>query len=1116
MVVILLVSPVTTSNCNHEKIRDRNNNINSSFCNFQPQTYKVPKEQYYVRHITKINISDANSQVEHNPDDAQLQGATKNEEWIKKKKTELTTTRQIETRVKRQVILEDGKVVDDSGPIVFTNTTEDTEKQESQTTERRDLGENETAALEVIENTKTLLGHTVPSGGVVREVKEKKIVSREEKEELLETEDVQHLGDFSDEVYIGAIYNNSVDNIKDALYSPESRQQLLHVGSRVVHQSTKSHKVVDKEDTDLQSRAQPDGTLVTEKKRITEHEEIFDEDVPAEADDRQSTGSQEKVTTKESSQRVYKSRDEQAIEDIVDGKVVGKEMKYVAETQDIQKDGRAEDLGDWDSLSDRIRKARRRGKTLLQQHREAVLDSERKDALTKRPLDFDQEEETRKLETSKWLESHFGSDSSRDSRNSDDNIDNFQVEPTKRTFFNVTIKSNPDANPPSHPSPQTATENIPTKNIYKPISHKLKAPSPPNPSSPTDRSNYFQGISNWTERKDSPSSRVFSGHAFREELKGTVDKRTRQAVVGSIERLHDESANPFVKQINTYRSCEKDDDIVYVVSPKNTYHYRRQSPERPVEYVYRENGGYHREIRPMFNGNSYHLQEEEAEQMLEEPHPVPPQRKRALERKMKMMYQNDDIDESLVKSQNRSVSPVNKSLKDRVNKSTPPIRASSPAQKNKVSTAIGNSLRKLVGKIAERKAKLKTKRSMSPPQQPQQQQQHQHRGDHTNGEYQQYDEYIDSHIEESAPHIVHRSAVGDIRRDRVLEQRDSSDFPTHQYSHFVSAMTTNPKQRFYLGEDPYGNSIYGRENKYDFFMQRPVERRLSYRIEPESDVYQNNRIYTPYQTHASTLGRLSASTNQLRSPSYTTSSQTLPRKLEHRPAHSSTINVSIVNAMAPTQNTGPAKPARSYKALNRSKSLNVHTVSDTNGINNKSNTALNLKSPSIVSMISRSQRDLRPLGATREVESKKSLFLRGLQAQAPELYHTLYGDNEMSPNHSTNYSRFSVEKTPRSGDLRTCSPVTINKDTASIVRRGSSSTDDYAETFNYTTRNDDPRKPSVTNTTRKFSKKTVPGKGLVESSETKSVTTSRYVPDLHNSHLLNRHVIEVKGNSPRH
>lgn len=38
------------------------------------------------------------------------------------------------------------------------------------------------------------------SDGVVREVKERKVVSREETEEVKETEDIQHLGDITDEV----------------------------------------------------------------------------------------------------------------------------------------------------------------------------------------------------------------------------------------------------------------------------------------------------------------------------------------------------------------------------------------------------------------------------------------------------------------------------------------------------------------------------------------------------------------------------------------------------------------------------------------------------------------------------------------------------------------------------------------------------------------------------------------------------------------------------------------------------------------------------------------------------------------------------------------------------
>ncbi|RZF33387.1 hypothetical protein LSTR_LSTR014733 [Laodelphax striatellus] len=130
-----------------------------------------------------------------NPDSAR--STTKEEEWVTKKKVELTTKRQIETRVKRQVVLEDGRVVEDSGPIVTTNTTEDTEKQESTTTEKRDLagdgdgdksGDKRDRELEWAESGGG--GALATQDGLLREVKEKKACSRQETSELLETEDV--------------------------------------------------------------------------------------------------------------------------------------------------------------------------------------------------------------------------------------------------------------------------------------------------------------------------------------------------------------------------------------------------------------------------------------------------------------------------------------------------------------------------------------------------------------------------------------------------------------------------------------------------------------------------------------------------------------------------------------------------------------------------------------------------------------------------------------------------------------------------------------------------------------------------------------------------------------
>lgn len=289
-------------------------------------------------------------------------------------------------------------------------------------------------------------------------------------------------------------------------------------------------------------------------------------------------------------------------------------------------------------------------------------------------------------------------------------------------------------------------------------------------------------------------------------------------------------------------------------------------------------------------------------------------------------------------------------------------------------------------------------------------------------------------------------------------------------------------------------------------------------------------------TTSHTLGRFSKSTNRLASTTPTIydyrNTQTLPRKLEHKPVHhSSTINVSIVNAVKPTQNTGPAKPARTYKALNRSKSFNVHGLNGTNDPSpiymeklNKnfsqtlcmSNPHLNedkpkLKSPSIVNLVSRSQKDLTKIdedlpyssekrlnGFSHGGSDKRHIFLRGLQDQAPELFKTLHGDEDMMKNGQV--YKYNIDRNvnrERESSLGSRSPITINKDTASIVRRGSSSTEDYSETYKISSKSDDPNRPGISNTVHSFTKKTIPmkhGRGTetIESSERKTMTTSRY------------------------
>jgi len=47
------------------------------------------------------------------------------EEWVTKKKVEITTTKNVERKIHRQLVLEDGRVVEEELPTVTVDTTED-------------------------------------------------------------------------------------------------------------------------------------------------------------------------------------------------------------------------------------------------------------------------------------------------------------------------------------------------------------------------------------------------------------------------------------------------------------------------------------------------------------------------------------------------------------------------------------------------------------------------------------------------------------------------------------------------------------------------------------------------------------------------------------------------------------------------------------------------------------------------------------------------------------------------------------------------------------------------------------------------------------------------------
>lgn len=558
---------------------------------------------------------------------------------------------------------------------------------------------------------------------------------------------------------------------------------------------------------------------------------------------------------------------------------------------------------------------------------------ERKEALTKRPIDFEKEEETRKDETIKWLENHFGSDSSRESRDFDDS------EATKKSFFNVTIKSNAVAGAASpidrayvpQSSYQPTTKQTPSNTVV-PEREVPKA------------SKYFQGITEWSERKES-TPRNFATKAFRDELKGTLERNRIRNVTASREDIHspryrkeelvksDDEARKKSNQHDIRYGSRGDlhyrrdsrggsddsphlkfqkEDLGYMSGSRNDMHPRHDSKDdlyakskkQPLGYLRREDSGYvkdsREDIRYMRNvpvrEDSFNKDSGEDEKPIKynnaaiqrddsayvssstyfteprSPKSIPlrtpdsgirspspelyetetirpsvPQRKRIIDKKIHIAsdespspphHRLEPPPDYSPPSRSRSVSPVpspkpmhHKKMyqKTRFASSSELSRPIStqtietqttPPKKNKVGSSIGNSIRKLVGKIrsasVERKLKAKAKRSASPSHTKQQtysQQSPQQPFNQvvTNGgsTYQQYN-VIDSHIGGHAPSMSpsnnRESSIASVRHDRLtLERRASPD---------LDAMAVIPKQKYYLGEDPY-LSIYGKENKYD-------------------------------------------------------------------------------------------------------------------------------------------------------------------------------------------------------------------------------------------------------------------------------------------------------------
>lgn len=141
------------------------------------------------------------------------------------------------------------------------------------------------------------------------------------------------------------------------------------------------------------------------------------------------------------------------------------------------------------------------------------------------------------------MQSHFGSEG-----RSPDSTE--EEREKKESFFNITIKSNN-----AHASPTSADEPLPTlsNGVYHSNIKPKEAPKP---------QKYFQGISGWSERKET-TPRKFATKTFQDELKGTLERNRLRHVASREDLISTRYKEDVVKSDDDTRKKNIKTDIRY-------------------------------------------------------------------------------------------------------------------------------------------------------------------------------------------------------------------------------------------------------------------------------------------------------------------------------------------------------------------------------------------------------------------------------------------------------------------------------------------------------------------------------------------------------------------------
>lgn len=195
------------------------------------------------------------------------------EEWTTSKKKVNHKTRQVETRVSRQLLVENGKVIADSGPQVTTRIKEDNKVEEC---EKEKTPKNK-SKFEALENAPEGPEGSC-SGRVLGEKKEIQRVSREVREENMQYHDERFKELTGRDVHQKAIKApHELITINDKHHSSDSAPR-----GKMVHYSNKGKKYKDTDEILEVAKLAIDGSITKEVKRTHNHEEFSEDEKPDE------------------------------------------------------------------------------------------------------------------------------------------------------------------------------------------------------------------------------------------------------------------------------------------------------------------------------------------------------------------------------------------------------------------------------------------------------------------------------------------------------------------------------------------------------------------------------------------------------------------------------------------------------------------------------------------------------------------------------------------------------------------------------------------------------------------------------------------------------------------